>query len=159
MPPGPSKRELILEYLRNTLLPSVVKGNTYHNTIALVERGHRSPRDFGNEKFPAVFITATRERRKNLTHNQFTANPLQVVLVGYVKDTKSSPGAAGTGVHRDLDRLIQDITKVLETDRLQGGLVSWTEVSDVATDDGDMAPYAGCVISVEFQYVSEGVNP
>ena len=154
-----SKRATILQYLKDTLLPGICTDSGYNFDLATVERGHRNPRTMGDHEFPAVFITATQERRKNLTANQFMADPLQVVLVGYVKNSKDSADASGTGAQEDLDKLIEDITKALETDRLQGDRVKWTEITDIATDEGDLSPVAGCVISVSFTYVSEGVNP
>jgi hypothetical protein len=154
----PSNRQTILEYLRGTLFPGITITAGYNNTIKTIERGQRSRTSLGDTDFPAIFIVTSREQRKNITGNQFQAN-LQVALLCYVKDTKGDPNATGTGVQKDLDRLIEDVTKKLETDRLQGGLVHWTEITDIDTDDGDLMPYAGAVIAVEFQYTTEGIAP
>jgi hypothetical protein len=110
--------------------------------------------DLGNSDFPAVFIASTEEKRKNLTGNQFDSS-LQVIIAGYVKNSKASPGASGTGTQKDLDKLIQDVTRAVESDPTQGNLVKWTEITDIATDDGDLTPLGGFVMSVTFEYVAE----
>lgn len=154
-----SKRSDLLEYLKNTLLPTVKPSAGYNMCFNTIERGHRNPDSLGEHQFPAIFITSTQEKRKNITHNQFMADPLQVILVGYVQSTKSNDDLDISGVQLDLDKFIEDVTKVLETDRLQTGLVKWTEISDIATDEGDLYPVAGCVISVNFSYTTEGISP
>jgi hypothetical protein len=153
-----SKRSTLLEYLRNTLLPGVTTGNGYNYTLATIERGHRNFRDLMPTAFPAVFVSSTQESRENINHVAFNAI-LKVALVGYVKNTEATPNASGTGVQLDLDKLIEDLTKVLEADRLQGGRVYNTEIVSVDTDEGDMAPYAMCVVVVEFKYATEGTAP
>ena len=62
-------------------------------------------------------------------------------------------------IQAELDKLIEDITKALERDRLLGGNVKWTEIKRVETDDGNLGAYAACAITVEFEYVSEGTTP
>ena len=153
-----SKRSTILEHLRETLFPGITTTAGYNNTLNTIERGQRSRSSLGDTDFPALFIVTTKEKRKNITGNQFQAT-LQVALLLYVKDTKSDPNSDGTGVQKDLDLIIEDVTKKLEADRLQGGRVHWTEITDIDTDDGDLLPYAGAVIGVEFEYTTEGVSP
>ncbi len=152
-----SKREALLEYLVNTLLPTITIGNGYNNTLKLIHRGIINPRTLGNDKFPAVVIPGVSERRKRITHNQFQSW-LEVNIVGFVRNTQTSP-ADGTGAQQDLDKLIQDLTKAIETDPLQTSLCHNTEVTAVNTDDGDALPVAGAVLTVEFMLATEGINP
>lgn len=152
-----SKREALLEYLK-TLLAGVTVANGYNFTLATIARGIRNIQDFGDSEFPAVFITMTHEKRTRITSNQFKSD-LQVILIGYVKNTKGDVGGSGTGIELDLDKLVADITKAVETDPLQGGRVYNTEITDIATDDGDLTPNAGVVLSVVFSYASEGITP
>jgi len=152
-----SKRETLLEYLK-TLLATVTTGNGYHNTLNTVERGIRNVREMSDDQLPAVFITMTHEKRNRITANQFKSD-LQVILVGYTKNSKGDLNGAGTGVELDLDRLVEDITKAVETDPLQGQRVYNTEITDIVTDDGDLTPTAGVVMSVVFAYASEGIAP
>ncbi len=155
-----SKRSQVLERLRETVLPSIAVVDGFNFTPKLVERGWRNPGELGGN-FPALFIATTSERRKNDAIGDprtYLASPLSVVIVGYVKNSKSNPKADGTGVQLDLDKLIEDITHALYADITQGGLVYSTEVVDVQTDDGDMTPVGGCAITVEFSYHEEG-NP
>jgi hypothetical protein len=152
--PSASKREQILEYLLSTVIPSVVAGASYTHTVKTIERGRRNIMDMADCNFPAVFIATTAEKRRNLTGNQLDAS-LQVVLVGYVKNSKTSPGASGTGTQKDLDKLIQDVTRAVEADPTQGNIVKWTEITNIDTDDGDLTPIGGFVMSVTFEYVAE----
>ena len=148
-----SKRQSILEYLRTTRLPTITTGNGYNNTVQTIERGLRFPDDISDPKFPAIFISRTEETRKNLTRIHFQSE-LAVSLVGFVKSTYGNSGAQIA-----LDGLIEDVTKCLETDRLLGGLVNWTEIRSIKSDIGDIDPHAACGIDVYFIYTTEGVTP
>lgn len=155
-----SKRALILEYLRTTVLPLVQTSGGYNYTLKVIRRGLQHPTDLNDSQFPAVFISASSEGRQNKTlgHPIFVAS-LSVALVGYVKNSKPNPNASGPGVQQDLDRLIEDVTKAVYADPTQGGLVHRTEVQRVDTDDGDLDPYAACVVTANFDYNSEGTTP
>lgn len=148
-----SKRQTLLNYIRDTTLAAISTGSGYNFTPGVIERGLREIDAYPLSKFPLLFLARTVEERENLTQNQFLSK-LTAVIVGYVK---TSTGVAGTQV--ELDKLIEDVTKALETDRLQGGNAKWTEVKRVVTDDGDLGDLAACAITVEFDYVSEGVTP
>lgn len=150
-----SKRQTILNRLRDVILPGITTAGGYNLTVRTVERGIRE-RDAGaDSEFPVIYIARTTEERENLTGNQFLAK-MEVMLVGYVQNT-----TGGEGAQEDLDDLIEDITKVIETDRLLGlsGTVTHSEIKRVVTDDGDMQTLAGCAMIVEIQYASEGITP
>jgi len=153
-----SKRSTILEYLKNTLLPTITVGNGYNNTVVQVYRGIKNIKEMDDDQFPSIFVTITHEKRKRITVNQFKSD-LQVVLVGYVQNSKTALNDTGTGIGLDLDKLIEDMTKAIEKDPLQTGLVYNTEITDIVTDDGDLFPASGVVMSVVFAYASEGVTP
>ena len=148
-----SKRSAILEYMRGTLLPAITTGGGFNNTISRVERGLRYPDEINDSEFPAVFVAQTEETRQNLTKIHFQSD-LSVSSVGFVKSLNGTSGA-----QLALDGLIEDLTKKLEADRQQGGLVNWTEIKRVKTDVGDLDPIAACAIEVHFTYTTEGANP
>ena len=148
-----SKRQAILEYLRASLMPSITTGAGYNNTIGKVERGLRYPDEINDSEFPAVFIAQTEETRQNLTKIHFQSD-LSVSIVGFVKSLNGTSGA-----QLALDGLIEDLTKKLESDRQQGGLVNWTEIKRIKTDVGDLDPHAACAIEAHFIYTTEGTNP
>lgn len=156
--PVASKRETIIEYLKNTVLPLITEENGYTHTVKTIRRGLKSRTALGESDYPAIFIPGVDERRSRITHNQFKAD-LSVVLVGYVKNSSDSPNDDATGAQQDLDELIADMTKAIETDPEQGGNVKNTQITSISTDDGDLLPIAGCVMTVEFMYVSEGTTP
>lgn len=153
-----SKRETIIEYLKNTLFPTITEENGYNHTLKTIKRGLKARTTMGESDYPAIFIPGVDEDRTRITHNQFQAN-LNVVIVGYVKNSSDSPNDDATGAQLDLDKLIADITKAIETDPKQAGNVLNTQITRISTDDGDLLPIAGCVMTVEFMYVSEGVTP
>ncbi len=153
-----SSRSTILEYLRNTLLPTITTGNGYNNTVVNVYRGFRNIDEMGDSDFPSLFITMPHERRKRITGNQFRSD-LEVIVFGYVKNSKVDLSSSPTGVELDLDNLIEDMTKCIETDPIQGGRVYNTEITDIVTVGIDTAPTAGVAFSVNFSYAAEGVAP
>jgi hypothetical protein len=151
-----SKRQAILNRLRDTILPGITTGAGYNNTLQAdsVHRGLREMDSLPDSAFPILFIARTAEERENLTGNQFLSK-MQVVLIGYVQSSAGVDGA-----QEDLDDFIEDITKVLETDRTIGlGYVSYLEIKRVATDEGDLQSIAGFRLDVEIQYVTEGATP
>lgn len=151
-----SKRQTILNHLRDTIFPGITTGGGYHSTVkaSSCQRGIREIDAMGDSEFPVLYIARTTEERQNLTGNQFMAT-MEVMVVGYVQNSSGIDGA-----QEDLDDLIEDVTKAIETDRTLGlSEVKWTEIKKVVTDDGDLQTLAGCAITVEIQYVSEGVNP
>jgi hypothetical protein len=152
-----SKRSQILEFFRTTVLKAIKKTDGFNFDAKMVERGWRHPE--GLTSFPALFITATTEKRKNLTigsNREFIAEPLSVVIAGYVKNGRPNPKADQSGVQLDLDKLIEDVEKACYEDVTLGGLATGLEISSVQTDYGDLAPVAGCEITVDVNYVEEG---
>lgn len=148
-----SKRQLLLDYLNDTLLPSIKTSSGYQTTVRLVQRGYKTAVSLQEGEFPAIFLADNDETRENITHNQFKGT-ITLVLVAYAR--------AGEGAHasqKELDKLIEDITKCLETDRLQGGRALGTEVTRISAFTGDAGPHATVAITVEFFYASEGVTP
>lgn len=152
MPPTTSKRESVLEYLRLTTLPAIVAGSTYNFSVKTVERGRRSPQEMGNNEFPAVFIVSTHEKLSNKNPTE-SESDLEVVLLAYVKNSKGALGGTGTGVQQDLGKFEQDVKNALEADPLLGDRVKWMEITEVTTDDGDLTPIGGFVLSVRYEYV------
>lgn len=148
-----SKRAVLLAYLRDTVLAQIATGAGYNFTVGSVRRGIYQIDDLPQSALPALCIARTTEDRSNLTGNQFIGR-LEVVILGYVK---SATGVAGT--MDEVEKLVEDVTKALEADRLQGDHVKWTEVKKVVTSDGDTDDLGVCAVTVEFQYVSEGVAP
>ncbi|MBX4215811.1 hypothetical protein KW797_02600, partial [Candidatus Parcubacteria bacterium] len=105
MPPSNSTRESVLEYLLATALPAIQAGSKYNFTVKTVERGRRSYQEMGEHEFPALFIVSPHEKLSN--HNPTeTEVDLEVILLGYVMNSKASLGAAGTGTQRDLGKFI-----------------------------------------------------
>lgn len=163
MPPATSKRQQILEYIIATLLPSITAGSSYNFTLKIMERGWRHPDNLLESEYPAVFIPTSHEKRENLTvggsHGQYAANPMEVIFVGYVRNSDASPNGSGSEAKLDMDKLIADLTKAVELDPLLGGLCTNSEITDVAEDEGDKVPVAGFVMKVDYQYVTEGQTP
>ncbi len=150
-----SKRATLLAYVRDTVLPLITVAGGYNFTVPTgsIRRGVYELDALPQSGLPALCIARTTEDRSNLTQNQFLGR-LEVVILGYVKNATGT-----TGTMDEVEKLIQDVTKALEQDRLQGGNAKWTEVKRVATSDGDQDDLGVCAVTVEFNYVSEGVTP
>lgn len=151
-----SKRQAILNRLRDTILPGITTGAGYNNTLkaASCRRGLREMDAMADSAYPVLYIAKTDEERENLTGNQYLSK-MRVILIAFVKSSTGVDGA-----QEDLDDFIEDVTKALETDRTIGlSYVTYLEIKRVATDEGDLQSVAGCRIDVEIQYATEGVTP
>lgn len=153
MPPPSSKREQILEKLKSVTLPAIVAGSQFNLTVKTVERGRRAPTELDPTTFPALFIVSTHEKSSNLdTHLDFEST-LEVILLGYVFCSAPDLSAGQTRLQQDLGKFIQDVRNALEADPLLGNLAKWMEITEVTTDEGDILPYGGFVLSVRYEYV------
>lgn len=150
-----SKRQTLLDWLVDASGPlkGITTGGGYNTTVSLVQRGQRSLNDMNESDYPCLFVAETDERRQLATHNQFLAD-LRVVILGGMKISDGVSGAQAR-----LDLLIADVTKALETDRLQGGRVTQTIVERIETDPGDLDSHVAFAMTVNFKYVTEGTNP
>lgn len=150
-----SKRQVLLDWLVDASGPlkGITTGNGYANSVGMVQRGQRSVDELVDPDLPALFIAGTKERRKLITSNQFRAE-LEVEILGVTRNPNGVSGAQA-----QLDTLISDVTKALETDRLQGGRCTLTTISDIETDRGDLDAYAAFSIMVVFLYHTEGTVP
>lgn len=148
-----SQRQAIMDYLADTLFPSIDAGGTYNFTVQKSERGLKAIDALNVSDFPALFVSSGNESRENVTNKDFMSI-LSVFVVGYV--TKSS---STLHVQIQLDKLIQDVTIALYTDPTQGSRASWTEIKSVITDDGDDLEHAAFSMQVDFRYKNPGTAP
>ena len=148
-----SKRRVVLNYVRDTTLAQITVANGYKNNLKTRKRGLEAIDNLPVSKFPALFITGANEERQNITRNQFLGK-IHVLFVGYVKNKKGTDAAQD-----DLDDLIGDLTRALETDRTLGGNANWLEIKSVSVDDGDMGNFAAFAIPVDINYTTEGITP
>jgi len=152
MPPAQSKKEAVLEHLRLTVFPSIIEGARYNLTVKTVERGRRNPESMGADEFPALFIVSSAEKTTNIQQVEYESI-MTVVLLGYVKSKKTSPASAMTGAQVESGKFQQDVRNALELDPLLGDRVKWLEITEITTDDGDIAPHAGFVMSARMEFV------
>lgn len=147
-----SKRKTILEYLRDTTIPLITTGNGYNSTVATIKRGIEQVDSLPDSSFPAVFITATRSLRQNISRISVQAK-MQVIIEAYVKKSGDT-----NDLQADLDNIIEDVTEALEQDRTLGGNAHHLEVQEVTTDDGDLAPFGASAFLVEIMYSGDGTT-
>ncbi len=79
----PSKRQVLIEYLIDDLLPTITTDNNYNSTLKTIKQGLLNPRSLIANQLPAVFIPGVTERRNLITGNQFKA-VMEVNLVCFV---------------------------------------------------------------------------
>lgn len=156
-----SQRKTILNYLRDTLFPTITTANGYNNNIStMIKRDLRPPEKLGGSDFPACFIASADEERVNNTGQHFLSR-MTVRIYGYVQANQD------VSAQEKLDDLIEDFMKALyhgsasggADDMTHGGRVNITEVQRIFTDEGGFAPYAGFRMDVEFVYVRTNTTP
>src|SRR3990167_3168970 len=138
-----SNRNTILEYLKDTLFPTITTGNGYNFSIGLTERGLKSFGELSDADYPCLFGASADETRSNATKIHFNSI-MTVYLYGAVKKN-----ATALNVQEELDKFLEDVTKCLYTDPTQGGKVAHTEIKEIKTDDGDQLEHAFFVTTVE----------
>lgn len=147
-----SKRQVLLDYLASTLFPSITTANGYNFNVSKSERGLRSYDNMTDEEFPALFVASADEERENIGSVTTFISKMTVRVYGAVKSSSDH-------VQAELDKLIEDVTKALYADALQGGKTIFTDIRRIETDEGDLAPHAFFRMQVEFQHVSDGTSP
>lgn len=148
-----SKRQTILDYLKDTLFPTIISGATYNFTLGLTERGLKNFEQLSDADYPCLFVASADEARSNVTRKDFDSR-MTVFLYGGVKQS-----ATNLNIQVELDKFIEDVTKCLWTDRTQGNRVSDTEIKEIRTDVGDQLDHAFFVMTVEFLYKAVGTTP
>lgn len=154
-----TKRTDILNYIANTLLPSITTGNGYLVSIVKTGRGLPHYGSLMEGDFPAVFVASADEARENVTHKDFKST-IRVFVEGYVYN--SEPGdriAEATKIQEDLDVLIGEITKAFYKDPLLAGNVTWLDITAVETDDGSLTPHGIFRMTIDAFYKSQCGNP
>jgi ABC-type iron transport system FetAB permease component len=150
-----SKRKTILNYLRDTVLPKIVTASGYNTSVQTIQRGLKEIDALPVSGFPAVFVARSTENRENISiGGGLFQSKMSVVIVGYVKNESGT-----SGLMEQVDDLIEDVTKAIETDLTLGGKANWSEIKSVASDDGDMMPYAAFALTLEVTYTIEGATP
>lgn len=159
MPPAASQRNVILEYLVDTLLPSIVAGSDYNLSVRTKERGLKDIENIPETAFPAVFVGSADEARKNTSSRHFQST-LTVFLYGVVK-------ADGSGkIQEQMDLLIADLTKAFYAgstpggdDPMHGSIVTRTEIKGIQTDDAVSQTHGKFMMTVEMDYTKRGNVP
>jgi len=148
-----SKRTQVLNYIRDNVFDLITTGNGYNFTVPTKERGVLEVDNLPESSFPCLFIAKAPERRTDITVNNFNSN-MDITILGYVKNSSGL-----SGLQDDMDKLIEDVTKALESDRTFGGLAKTFNIGGILTDDGDLAPFGVVAISLTVSYVSEKGTP
>ena len=148
-----SKRTQVLNYIRDNIFDLITVANGYNLTVPTKERGVLEVDALPESSFPCLFIAKAPEKRTDITVSQFQSE-MDITILGYVKN---STGLAG--LQNDMDLLIEDVTKALETDRMFGGLAKTFNIGTILTDDGDLMPFGVIALSVKISYVSEKGTP
>jgi hypothetical protein len=136
-----SKRESIAQNLVTTL-----QAASSPVSIKLVTR---EPFDFeklSNAQYPAVLIQTASENRSDGTIGDDQVTRLATAtyqILGYTK---------GTGIDTARNNLIETIEESLDVDRTRGGNALDTQVVNIETDQGAIAPVGGVIITVEVSY-------
>jgi len=125
-----NKRELSLEYIRETTLPLIDGTGNYTNTIKKVSRNLVNPSDLNSNEFPAVFIYDNMTTKFTpMCMNQFTTGTtimnftdgMPVGLVAYVR-INTQIGKHDTGkISTAMNNFYADIMLAMLSDYTLGG--------------------------------------
>jgi len=136
------ERENILNYLKDKVL-EITEDNGYPITIRTSTRQYKPYDLYEPFELPAIHVVDGTERRtyegKRVLHH------FNVILRVVVYDEEH--------VSSDLNKVIDSITRLLEEDLFLGGnVILPIYIDSVETDEGWLAPYAMCDVSVATVY-------
>jgi len=109
----------------------------------------REPFEFerlSNAQYPAVWIQSGDESREDSTIEGASTKRRGVIsyqLVGVVK---------GSSIDTDRNELIEAIEEALDSDRTRGGNALDTQITDIGTDEGALAPIGGITMTIQVVY-------
>lgn len=150
----PSRRTTILNYLRDTLFPTILTSGGYNFDVGYIARGVQPIDNLPDEKFPVIYIAHGDEERHNINQVAFISD-MSVEIYGFVKKSGDT-----NGLQEDLDKFIRDVSNAIGQDRLFGGSngVHASSVKSITTDDGDKDPFAAFLMVVDIKYNTEDLN-
>jgi len=140
----PSIREKILENLKTTF-ETISVANGYNLDVAKVSRDIVHPNRLSDSDIPAIFITGVRAIPAHMSYQKIRTQLLPVVTF-YVSAATNEVAATL------LEKLIQDIRKVLYVDITRGGNAETSLAGETRVDKGMLAPMAGGEIDLEIFY-------
>ena len=142
-----STRQKIADHIITTVAALTTAGG-YNFDWGEVQRGFKHFDNVPSDKFPAAYLAGIDEARENSTQREFQSD-FSGSLVIYVKTANARDTEQ---LERDLDNVIEDVTKALMVDVTRGGVAITTELGEIDTDKGAFAPYASAEITVNCDY-------
>jgi len=142
-----------MDYLKDTLIPTITTANGYNFTVGTISFDHQNPQDLAEGSFPAVFIPKVSELCKDITNGQFQSIA-NVRFWGCVKKNSTT-----NLITTETRKLVADIRKCLYADPLQGNRTGYTHVTATDQDEGELVEYSYCIIDVEFSYQALYTSP
>ena len=136
-----SKRETILEYIRNTTLPKIVGAGNYNNELATVSRNFMLPSQLKSHDYPAVFIVddfSTAFAQK--TANEYTtgnsvdslSDGMILTLIAYVKVEQDIGFTKEGKLSTEMNKIYSDLMIAMHKDRsLSGNCLALSALSSV----------------------------
>ncbi len=109
----------------------------------------REPFEFdklSNAQYPAVLVRTTNENREDATVGGSISTRIGVIdyqLICYVKTT---------AIDTARNQMVEAVEERLDIDRSRGGYALDTQVTNVETDDGSIAPIGGVILTVRCEY-------
>jgi len=140
----PSIRERILENLKTTFQGITVL-NGYNLDVGFVSRDLIHPNQLTDSQIPAIFITATRAVPAHMSYTKLRT-VLMPTITCYVSAASNATAAT------TLEKLFQDIRKVIYVDIRRAGLAESTLAGETRVDKGTLPPMAGGEIDLEISY-------
>lgn len=102
--------------------------------------------DLSNAQYPAAWIQSGDETREDSTIEGSATKRRGTInyrIVGFVK---------GGTIDTARNQLIEAIEEALDADRTRGGNALDTQITDISTDEGALAPIGGISMNVQIMY-------
>lgn len=134
---------------RESIASNIVTTLTNMSTPVSASYITREPFEFNelsNAQFPAILVQSATETRGDITIGDDSITREATItyeVIGYVKSTT---------IDTARNNLIEAIEEALDADRTRGGYALDTQVVNIETDEGAIAPVGGVIVTVNVMY-------
>ena len=135
--------------VRESIASNIVTTLTSMSSPVSASYVTREPFEFNelsNAQFPAILVQSATETRGDITIGDTAITREATItyeVIGYVKSTT---------IDTARNNLIEAIEEALDADRTRGGNALDTQVVNIETDEGAIAPVGGVIVTVNVMY-------
>lgn len=167
-----SKRELILEYIRNTTMELINGTGNYNLDLSVISRTLRIADAINEFQFPIVFIlddTTTlytpMTMKEMVTGTSITdlTNGMPVVIAGFVKATAVSGMDVAGALSTEMNKMFSDILIAMYSDTTLGGncenIMLTKSTADQQHDENEGVGIVVCEFAIKYRFSPRATTP